>query len=99
MVIKREEEESLALMGWSLNLDVWGEIVCRERLWERTTPGLLKTPRRVNSSGSRGHSSLVTVLFCNTGSSRRRKPGSPGALRITDVNKGGCARQNLGGCC
>ena len=48
-VVMKREEESLALIGWSLNLDVQGETVRKD------CPGLLKTPRRVSSSGSLGH--------------------------------------------
>ena len=48
-VVMKREEESLALTGWSLNLDVQGQTVRKD------CPGLLKTPRRVSSSGSLGH--------------------------------------------
>ena len=88
-VVRKREGESLALTGWSLTLDVHcGKV----QSWS------LKTPRGVSSSGSLGTHSLGTSVFCNMGSSPRRKPGSHGALRKTDKNEGGCARQNLGGC-
>ena len=48
-VVMKREEESLALIGWSLNLDVQGQTVRKD------CPGLLKTPRGVSSSGSLGH--------------------------------------------
>ena len=91
----KRDEESLALRGCSLSLEVGG--VCRERLWERTTSGLLKT------WGWRGSQLLMLpgaqlpwhCLFCNVGSSHRRKPGCHGALRVTDVNEGECPRQKI----
>ena len=50
VVMKREE--SLALIGWSLNLDVQGETVGKD------TPGLQKTPRGLSISGFLGHTPL-----------------------------------------